>query len=102
MNNTNFNTYFKSANRGDFQWSPIDIDDWTGQILSEECTYKGQGVNVVVSGCKGNFTIDIDHLIPKPYYICDFRSSRKSAREFAERIIKNDREGDWQKNLKYC
>ena len=67
MNYTNFNTYFKSANRGDFQWSPIDIDDWTGQILSEECTYKGQGVNVVVSGCKGNFTIEIDHLIYKPY-----------------------------------
>ena len=60
VNNTNFNAYFKSANRGDFQWNPIDIDDWTGRVLSEECTYKGQGVNVIVSGCKGDYTIEID------------------------------------------
>lgn len=96
----NIDAYTKAANRGDFQWYPIEEDDWTGQVLEEGCDYKGKGAGVRISGTKGEYEIEID-LENDPTYICETRASRKSAREFAERIVRNDREGMSEKNLKY-
>lgn len=97
----NLNAYAKAADRGDFQWYPLEEDGWTGQVFEEGCDYKGKCAGVRISGSKGEFEIEIDGLENEPLYICDTRASRKSAREFAERIIRNDREGSPAKNLKY-
>lgn len=97
----NVDAYIKSANRGDFQWYPLETDNFTGQIVHESCTYKGEGIDVNIIGTKGEYDIEIDGLTHEPFYLFDTRASRKSAREYAERIIKNDRNGDWKKNLKY-
>lgn len=97
----NAKAYVKAANRGDFQWYPIEEDDWTGQVLEEGCEYKGKCAGVRISGTKGEYEIEIDGLENEPLYICDTRSSRKSARMFAERTIRNDREGSSKANLKY-
>lgn len=96
----NSDNYVKAANRGDFQWYPLEEDDWTGRIIAEGCDYKGKGAGVRISGSDGEFEVEID-LDNEPTYICDTRSSRRSAREFAERIIRNDKEGSPEKNLKY-
>lgn len=97
----NIDAYLKAADRGDFQWSPIDTDAWTGQVISEECEYKGKGCNTKITRTsKDEYEIEIT-LDNEPYYICDYRSSRRSAREYVERIIRNYKSGNWQKNMKY-
>lgn len=58
-------------------------------------------ITVRLSG-DNEFEVEADWLQNEPLYIVQYRKSRKSARELAERIIRNDREGDWQKNLKYA
>lgn len=98
----NVDAYIKAANRGDFKWQPFEVDNWTGQVLEEGCTYKGKEMAVKISSSAwDNFEVEID-LENEPYSINVCRASRKSAREFAERVIRNDMEGNWQKNLKYA
>lgn len=91
--------YIKSANRGDFQYQVLEADDCTGKIYYEECLYKGKAVGTI-NTASGEFEVNVDNLQHEPTFICEFRSSRKAARELLERIIKND-ELDNGKNLKY-
>ena len=98
----NYDAYIKAANRGDFQWEVLESNDF-GLVQEETCTYKGKStcITVRMSGDK-EFEVEADWLQNEPLYIVQYRKSRKSARELAERIIRNDREGNWQKNLKYA
>ena len=97
----NVNAYIKAANRGDFQYEVAECDDFGG-ILVEECKYKGKGLNAKITKMdKNEYEIEIDDLLNEPLYICQTRSSKRLARELLERIIINDRDGNWQKNMKY-
>lgn len=91
--------YNKAADRGEFKYEVLEADDFTGKIFSEECFYKGKCVGHI-SGSDGEFEVEVDNLKNKPVYICQYRSSRKLARELLERIIKNDEENNG-KNMKY-
>ena len=91
--------YIKSANKGDFQYSVTEADDCTGKIYTEECRYKGKCVGIIRNDCD-QFEEEVDDLHHEPSYICQFRSSRKAARELLERIILND-ELNNGKNMKY-
>ena len=98
----NVNAYIKAANRGDFQYEVAECDDYDG-ILVEECKYKGKGLHATITKVdKNEFQIEIDDLFNAPFYICQSRSCKRLARELLERVIINDREGNWQKNLKYA
>ena len=98
----NVNAYIKAADRGDFQYEVAECDDYGG-IMVEECKYKGKGLNATITKVdKNEFQIEIDDLFNAPFYICQSRSSKRLARELLERVIINDREGKWQKNLKYA
>ena len=91
--------YAKFCDRGDFRWSPTDCNHL--RVFEEECTYKGEGCSAIIRSQPDGYDIEIDNLQHEPMYICAERKSRKSAREFVERVIRNDRDGDWEKNLKY-
>lgn len=98
----NYDAYIKAANRGDFQWEVTEYNDF-GLVQAETCTYKGKDVGVSVRmGNDNDFEVEVDWLTHEPLYIIQYRKSRKYARELAERIIRNDLEGNWQKNLKYA
>lgn len=98
----NYDAYIKAANRGDFQWEVTECNDF-GLVQEETCTYKGKCVGVSVRiGNDNDFEVEVDWLTNEPLYIIQYRKSRKSARELAERIVRNDREGNWEKNLKYA
>lgn len=97
----NVNAYIKAANRGDFHYEVAECDAYGG-ILVEECTYKGKGLNATITKMATNeYEIEIGDLLNEPFYICQTRSSKRLAREFLERMIVNDREGNWEKNLRY-
>jgi hypothetical protein len=91
--------YIKAADRGEFQYEVLEVDDCTGKIIAEECKYKGKAVGIIRNSC-GEFEIEIDNLNNDPSYIFETRSNRKSARELLERIIKND-ESNNGKNLMF-
>jgi hypothetical protein len=97
MNQTQYTKYCK---RGDFEWYPIDCD--YRRVFEEECTYKGKGCSAVIRSCPDGYEIEVDNLVHDPSYIYAERKSRNSARELVERIIRNDRDGNWDKNLKYA
>jgi len=91
--------YIKAADRGEFQYSVIEADDWSNKILKEECTYKGKAVGTITNILE-EFEVETDRLNHEPTYILEYRNSRKSARELLERIIKND-EANNGRNLKF-
>lgn len=98
----NYDAYIKSANRGDFQWEVVEYND-DGGVDVETCTYKGESIDASITKISNNeYEVEIDWLSNEPSYIVQTRSSRKFARELAERIIRNDKEGNWEKNLKYA
>ena len=97
----NVEAYLKAADRGDFHWEGVEYNDYSIQV--EECTYKEKYVNAKITKISNNeYEVEVDNLLNEPKYILQVRSSRKSARVLVERIVRNDREGDWQKNLKYA
>ena len=97
----NVDAYIKAANRGDFQYEVAECDD-CGGIAVEECKYKGKGLNAMITKRDNNeYEIEIYDLFNEPFYICQTRSSKRLARELLERVIINDRKGNWQKNMKY-
>lgn len=96
----NIESYRKAADRGDFQWEAVEVDE--SGVRVEECTYKGKGVSTKITRVDENeFEVEVDNLPHEPFYILQTRSRRKTARELAERIIRNDRNDNWKKNLKY-
>ena len=97
----NYDAYIKSANRGDFQWEVVEYNDYGG-VDVETCTYKGESIDAKITKINNSeYEVEVDWLLNEPSYIVQTRNSRKSARELAERIIINDREGNCSKNLKY-
>ena len=97
----NIDAYIKAANRGDFRYEVAECDEYGG-ISIEECKYKGKGLNATITKIDINeYEIETGDLLNEPFYICQTRSSKRLARELLERIIINDREGNWQKNMKY-
>lgn len=97
----NVDAYIKAANRGDFRYEVAEYDEYGG-ILAEECRYKGRALHAKITKTATNeYEIETDDLLNEPFYICQIRSSKRLARELLERIIINDRKGNWQKNMKY-
>lgn len=91
--------YIKSADRGDFQYQVLELDNCTGKILVEECLYKCKAIGIIRNSCE-EYEVEVDDLENEPLYIFQIRSSRKSARELLEKIIKNDKLNNG-KNAKY-
>lgn len=92
--------YLESAKRGDFQYECVETTDsyGNGGCKIETVRYKDRYATITRL-TSDEFECEID-LLHDPVYIVDYRSSRKNARNFVERIIKNDIENNG-KNLKY-
>ena len=96
-------TYIKNSKHGDFQWECVETTDGIGMggVLIEEVNLKGRFASITRES-DNEFEIEVTLNYPINYYndrekdyeITDYRASRKSARVFAERLIKKDIEKD--------
>lgn len=96
---TKIEKYLKSAERGEFHYEVVEDDPATYTVHVEECYYKEKCVGKI-SYFGDGFEVETDFLQNEPMYICAIKSSRKRAREFLEKVIKNDEVNNGN-NMKY-
>lgn len=83
-------SYLEKAKHGDFQWECIEATDGYGMggALIESTSLDGRSATVTREDTN-QFLVEID-LKLEPYYVCEYRSSRKHARILAERLIRQN------------
>lgn len=89
--------YINASNRGEFVYEVREETD-TGGVFLEECKYKDRW-RASIRNYGQEFVAEIN-LDNEPFLIEATRSCRKRAREFVERVLKNDFENNG-KNMKY-
>jgi len=88
-------------NLQDLKYHVVETTDsyGCGGIQLETVSYEGRTASINRI-CSNEFECEIN-LINEPLYVFEIRSSRKNARKFVERIIKNDIANNG-KNMKYA
>jgi hypothetical protein len=89
--------YLQNADRGDFQWQCVETTDGYGMggVKVEVVSLKGREATITRED-SDEFEVDImlkhpiDYQGENTYEVIDYRTSRKSARNLAERLIRKD------------
>ena len=93
----NLEKYLQGAKRGEFQWECVETTDGIGMggVLREETHLEGCSASIFKES-DNEFLVEVE-VRNEPYMYEEYRASRKSARIFAERVIKQDIEISKQK-----
>ena len=94
---SNLDTYLKNSKRDIFEWKCVETTDGCGMggVLVEETCIDGRTAKITKEDAN-EYEIDIQlkylmiYQNEESYEIIENRSNRKSARNFAEKIIKQD------------
>ena len=84
--------YIQGSKRGEFQWNVIEAGTYgeSNTVDVEETILEGRQGKITRHNLK-EFEAEVDNLKVKPLnYDCNEFTSRKSARSWCERKIKND------------
>ena len=93
--------YLQNANRGEFQWQCVETTDGYGMggVQVESVALKGREATITREDVN---EFEVDVILKHPteykgqttYEVIEYRASRKSARNLAEKLIKKDIEKD--------
>ncbi|HBJ1650416.1 TPA: hypothetical protein LA460_000320 [Clostridium botulinum] len=89
--------YLQNANRGEFKWQGVETTDGYGMggVKVESVSLKGREATISKES-SNEFEVNIILKYPtyyekeNTYEVIDYRASRRSARNLAERLIKKD------------
>jgi hypothetical protein len=83
--------YEKASKRGEFQWEVIEAGTYgeSNTVDVEETILQGR-VGKVTRRSSKEFESEVDNLSNYPFYDCNVFSSRSSARNWCERLIRKD------------
>lgn len=86
----NLEKYLQCAKRGEFEWECIETTDGIGMggVLREETRLEGRSASILKEH-GDEFLVEIE-VKNEPYIYEEYKASRKGARMFAERMIKQD------------
>jgi len=87
----NLQAYIKGCDRGEFQWECVESGTYGegNSIDVESVSLKGRTASVTRHG-RDNFEVEVDSLKYVPLYDVGFFGTRRSARNWAEKMIKKD------------
>ena len=83
--------YIQGSHRGEFEWNVIESGTYgeSNTVDVEGTVLEGRTARVIRNNSK-DFEAAVDNLHIDPFYDCTFKASRKSARNWCERIIRRD------------
>jgi len=84
-------TYLKGCNRGEFQWECVESGTYGegNSVDNESVSLKGRTARITRGG-RDSYEVEVDNLKYSPFYDCEFFGTRRSARNWAEKMIKKD------------
>lgn len=86
----NLEKYLLGAKRGEFQWECVETTDGIGMggVLREETHLEGCSASIFKES-NNEYVVEVG-VKNDPYFYEEYRASRKGARMFAERVIRQD------------
>lgn len=87
----NLQAYLKGCKRGDFQWDCVESGTYGdgNSVDVENVSFQGRTAIVTRHG-NDSFEAEVDNLQSKPYYDIKEFANRRSARNWAEKMIRID------------
>ena len=87
----NLQSYIKGCDRGEFQWECAESGTYGegNSVDIESVSLKGRTASITRGG-RDNFEVEVDNLKYEPLYDVGFFGNRRSARNWAEKMIKKD------------
>jgi len=106
----NLQAYLKGCDRGDFQWECVESGTYGdgNSVDVENSSLEGRSASVTRHG-NDSYEAEVDNLQSEPYYDMKEFTSRRSARNWTEKMIRKDINNNhmknwihWMKGVKIC